>query len=201
MPPAFGTAPAAGPAVSPEDFAHGEKLVRFEVSDGERAQAAKNWQNSMAPLYERRTGPRKVEIGDSVSPATRWEPWSVAGAQPPRANRFLRAKIAVPSLPKSGADIAYAPVSYLSEWIRTKQITSERLTNIYLERIGKYDGQLRSVITLTKDIALEQARESIAVRCMESRMAPKICWTRRRSRRPMARSRFAIACRRPTLPW
>jgi Asp-tRNA(Asn)/Glu-tRNA(Gln) amidotransferase A subunit family amidase len=160
MPPAFGTAPAAGPAVSPEDFAHGEKLVRFEVSDGERAQAAKNWQNSMAPLYERRTGPRKVEIGDSVSPATRWEPWSVAGAQPPRANRFLRAKIAVPSLPKSGADIAYAPVSYLSEWIRTKQITSERLTNIYLERIGKYDGQLRSVITLTKDIALEQARQA-----------------------------------------
>ncbi len=56
-PSAFGTAPPVGPVVSPDTFAEAEKLVRVEMTDAERAQAAGNWRNSMAALYERRTGP------------------------------------------------------------------------------------------------------------------------------------------------
>ena len=84
MPPAFGTAPPVGPAVSPETFAEAEKLIRFELTPEERAQAAKNWQNSMAPLYERRTGPRKVEIPDSVAPASTWMPATAVHAAIPK---------------------------------------------------------------------------------------------------------------------
>ena len=61
-PPAFGTAPPVGPEVSADTFAQAEKLVEVELSAAERAQAASNWRNSMAPLYERRMGPRKVAI-------------------------------------------------------------------------------------------------------------------------------------------
>ena len=49
-PPAFGTAPAAGPEVSAAPFAEGEKLVRVEMTEKDRAQAASNWRVSMAPL-------------------------------------------------------------------------------------------------------------------------------------------------------
>jgi Asp-tRNA(Asn)/Glu-tRNA(Gln) amidotransferase A subunit family amidase len=66
----------------------------------------------------------------------------------------------VPPLPKNDADIAFSPVTHLSRWIETKQITSERLTNIYLDRIAKYDSKLRCVITLTRDLALQQARQA-----------------------------------------
>src|SRR5215472_17231650 len=58
-PPAFGTAPDVGPPVSTGTFAEAEKLVQFELRPDERAMAAGNWRKSMAPLYERRTGPRK----------------------------------------------------------------------------------------------------------------------------------------------
>src|SRR5437660_749105 len=58
-PPAFGTAPAVGPEISAATFAEAEKLVRVELNDRDRAEAAQNWRNSMAALYERRTGPRK----------------------------------------------------------------------------------------------------------------------------------------------
>ena len=160
MPPAFGTAPPAGPAVSPETFAEAEKLIRFELTPEERAQAAKNWQNSMAPLYERRTGPRKVEIRDSVAPASTWMPAAAVHFTIPKTDKFIRSTVAVPALPKTDNDIAYAPVAHLSQWIKSKQLTSERLTNIYLARIAKYDPQLRCVITLTKDPALEQARQA-----------------------------------------
>ena len=60
-PPAFGTAPEVGPVVSPATFAEAEKLMQFNLSPSEREQAAGNWRRSMAPLYERRTGPRKFD--------------------------------------------------------------------------------------------------------------------------------------------
>src|ERR1039458_6527412 len=57
-PPAFGTAPPVGPAVSLATFAEGEKLVQFPLSPAARQMAAGNWSTQMAPVYERRTGPR-----------------------------------------------------------------------------------------------------------------------------------------------
>src|SRR5207253_1227453 len=49
-PPAFGTAPAVGPEVSAATFAEAEKLVRVELTERDRAQAAQNWRSSMAAL-------------------------------------------------------------------------------------------------------------------------------------------------------
>ena len=65
-------------------------------------------------------------------------------------------------LPASDADIAFAPVTKLSRWIESKSLSSERLTNIYLDRIAQHDAQLRSIITLTRDAALAQAKQADA---------------------------------------
>src|SRR5215467_3687636 len=61
-PPAFGTGPAAGPEVSPAVFAGAERLAQVELTGAERAVAADSWRVMMAPLYERRTGPRRVAL-------------------------------------------------------------------------------------------------------------------------------------------
>ena len=50
----------------------------------------------------------------------------------------------------------------LSRWIEQKQITSDRLTRIYLQRIDALDPKLRSVITKTADHALAQAKQADA---------------------------------------
>src|SRR5262249_38895878 len=63
-PPAFGTAPGAGPAVTSSSFAEAEKLAQITMSPAERQQAAGNWRSMMAPLVERRIGPRKVTLGE-----------------------------------------------------------------------------------------------------------------------------------------
>src|SRR6266700_3685142 len=67
MPPAFGTALEVGPPVSASTFAEAEKLIQFEMTAPEREMAAGNWRKSMAPVYERRTGPRKVALSESVA--------------------------------------------------------------------------------------------------------------------------------------
>src|ERR1700742_3471570 len=76
-PTVFGTAPPVGPAVSAADFAAAEKLVQVEMSAKDRAQAASNWQQAMAPVYERRQGPKKLALAESDAPATVWNPKSM----------------------------------------------------------------------------------------------------------------------------
>src|SRR5271154_1741872 len=72
-PPAFGTSPAVGPEVTAATFAEAEKLIQFPLTEKDRAQAAGNWRSAMAPLYERRVGPRKVEIPSATAPWSRWD--------------------------------------------------------------------------------------------------------------------------------
>ena len=158
-PPAFGTAPAAGPEVSVETFAEAEKLVQAPLTVKDRAEAAGNWRQSMAALMERRTGPRKVAIPDAIAPYSHWTPIAsgAAGVGP-----FRRSTTDAGPLPSSDAAIAFAPVWKLSRWIESRKLSSARLTEIYLARIQQYDAKLRSVITATPELARKQAHAADA---------------------------------------
>ncbi|HEY8310698.1 MAG TPA: amidase, partial [Gemmatimonadaceae bacterium] len=161
-PPAFNTAPPVGPEVSTATFAEAEKLAQVRLTDAQRQMAARSWRTSMAPLLERRTGPRKVALEDTLAPATRWEPASITQTVGGERDRFNRSAADPGPLPTNDADIAFAPVTRLSRWIETRKLTSERLTSIYLDRLARYNPKLRCVITLTKDTALAQARQADA---------------------------------------
>src|SRR5690242_10024769 len=161
-PPAFGTGPQVGPEVSPETFVQAEKLVQIELKPDEIAQAASSWRANLAALYEQRTGPRKVELEARVAPWSRYEcalPGHFAG---PARDRFVRSSEDPGPVPAKEEDIAYAPVTKLSRWIEQRKLTSERLTQIYLARLEKFDAKLRCVITPTRDLALKQARQADA---------------------------------------
>ena len=160
-PPAFGTGPVVGPVIEPKTIAEAEKLVQVTYTAAQRAQAAGNWQVSMAPVYERRTGPRKLALEPTVAPASQWNPALPGLTVGPARNRFVRSP-AAGKLPTRDEDIAFAPVSQLSRWIEARQLTSERLTRLYLERLERYQPKINAVITLTRDLALAQARQADA---------------------------------------
>ena len=159
-PPAFGTAPPVGPEVSAATFAEAEKLVMVELTAAERAQAAENWRSSMASVHERRSGPRKVALAPALAPYSTWNPVLPGHGPLPSSDRFVRSARDPGKLPAADADIAYAPLWKLSRWIESRHLSSERLTGIYLERIARFDPRLRCVITLTRDLALEQAQRA-----------------------------------------
>jgi Asp-tRNA(Asn)/Glu-tRNA(Gln) amidotransferase A subunit family amidase len=148
--------------VSPSTFAEAERLAQVTMSAAEREMAAASWPRSMAPLLERRVGPRKIALEPTVAPATRWNPALAGEAAGPARDAFVRTSSAAVALPASDADIAYAPVAQLSRWIEQRTLTSERLTTIYLQRIEQFDPKLRCVITITKEFALSQARKADA---------------------------------------
>jgi Asp-tRNA(Asn)/Glu-tRNA(Gln) amidotransferase A subunit family amidase len=164
-PVAWGTVPPVGPEVSTLTFTEAEKLVQVELTTEERATAAGNWRMQMASIYERRTGPRKVALEPSLAPATLWNPIlpSMSKEMPNTASTaFVRSKDALVPLPEREEEIAFASVAQLGRWIEGRKITSERLTEIYLGRLERFNRQLRCVITLTRDHALQQARRADA---------------------------------------
>src|SRR5438067_13257740 len=89
-PPTFGTGPGSGPEVTPATFAEAEKLMQVTMTPAERQQAAESWRTSMAPYLERRTGPRKVPIAATDTPATLWNPMLPGIAPAAARDRFVR---------------------------------------------------------------------------------------------------------------
>src|SRR5262245_18207683 len=126
-PPTFGTGAGSGPEVAPATFAEAEKLMQITMTQAERQQAADSWRQSLAQYLERRTGPRKVAIADTDAPATLWNPALPGLTAAPSLDRFVRSKNDGAALPSSDDDIAFAPVTRLSRWIESRQLTSVRL--------------------------------------------------------------------------
>ena len=159
-PPAFGTAPAVDPEISPSTIAEAERLVQIELTKTEREKAAGSWRANMASLYERRTGPHKVSLEPALSPFSRWNLVLPGEEGGPQHDRFVRSEADPGPLPAKDEDIAFAPVTQLSRWIEKRKLSSERLTQIYLARLEKFDPKLRCVITLTRELATAQSKKA-----------------------------------------
>jgi Asp-tRNA(Asn)/Glu-tRNA(Gln) amidotransferase A subunit family amidase len=160
QPPAFGTGPVVGPAITPATIAEAEKLAQVTYTTAQRAQAAASWPVSLASVYERRTGPRKVALESTVAPASQWNPALPGLTVGPARNRFVRSNAPGGKVPAKDEDIAFATVTQLSRWIETRQLSAERLTRLYLERLERFQPKINSVITLTRDLALAQATQA-----------------------------------------
>ncbi|KAG9447347.1 hypothetical protein H6P81_013475 [Aristolochia fimbriata] len=62
--------------------------------------------------------------------------------------------------PKKEEDIAFMTILELGELVRTKQITSRELTDIFLKRLKRYNHGLEAVISITEELAFEQAKKA-----------------------------------------
>lgn len=104
----------------------------------------------------------ELKIGNSIAPAIVFDPLPVGmKLQKERAP----AKVAVSNINASGApknieDVAFYSVRQLAELVRSKKVSSAALTEMYLERLKRYDPLLKFVITLTEDRAKAQAKEA-----------------------------------------
>ncbi len=102
---------------------------------------------------------RKTPLDNSIPPSLIFNPLP-AGFEPDQDQHpmdwGLKAQVVLPEIE---ADIAFLPVHELAVLIKTKKITSERLTSIYLRRIKTYSDTLQCLITLLETSALEKARQ------------------------------------------
>ena len=100
----------------------------------------------------------KLHIPNSVAPALLFDP-VLPGMTFETVRKPLRMSKA-PSvvLSNNTEDLAFASVRDLAELVRTKKVSSLALTEMYLQRLKKYDPTLKFVVTLTEERALTQAK-------------------------------------------
>ena len=64
------------------------------------------------------------------------------------------------TLPKNKNDLAFYSILQLASLIKNKKITSVELTKFFIGRLKEWGDTLESVITLTEDLALQQAKQA-----------------------------------------
>jgi len=103
---------------------------------------------------------QKVELDNRVAPPLYFNP-IVPGTKIDRTKRAFRAN-AAPKVtrPANLEAIAFWPVTHLSELLRTKQVSSLEMTEMYLARLKRYNPKLFCAVTITEELALRQAREA-----------------------------------------
>jgi len=105
---------------------------------------------------------RKVPINNEVAPAIAFNPLPIGFTFDKTPSKFIPSTNPNVKLPINKSDLAFMSVRELAELIRTKQISSLELTQFFLERLKTYDKQLACVITLTEDLAIQQAKKADA---------------------------------------
>ena len=103
---------------------------------------------------------RAINLPNSIPPAILFNPIP-AGFQFEKAKKpFKMSRQGNILMPKNIEDIAFYSVGQLAELIRTRRVTSEQLTIMYLSRLKKYGPKLECYVTLTADLALRQAKQA-----------------------------------------
>jgi len=102
---------------------------------------------------------RRYKLDNSVAPSLIFKPFVNPDEQP--AQEYANpVPVRDVSLPGSDDEIAFLTVEELSQLIRNGDLSSLELTRIYLDRLKKYGDSLYCVVTLTENLALEQAERA-----------------------------------------
>jgi Asp-tRNA(Asn)/Glu-tRNA(Gln) amidotransferase A subunit family amidase len=102
---------------------------------------------------------RKFPLSNSVPSAMLFNPIPV-GRKFETGRKSLKVPPIKARLPDSPEELAFYSVEQLGALLKSREITSEKLTRLYLERLKKQDPILHCVVTFTEDLALEQARRA-----------------------------------------
>lgn len=103
---------------------------------------------------------RKVHLPNNIPPAILFNPIPVGMEFETDRKQFKASSPGKVSMPSDLDDLAFYSVGQLAELLRTRKVTSEQLTRMYLTRLKQYGSTLECVITLTEDLALAQARRA-----------------------------------------
>ena len=103
---------------------------------------------------------REIRIDQHVPPPLYFNPAVPGQTFDTRELPFARGPRARVTRPANLEEVAFWPVTDLAQLIESRAVSATELTRMYIARIRRYDPILHSVITLTEDLALEQAAKA-----------------------------------------
>jgi Asp-tRNA(Asn)/Glu-tRNA(Gln) amidotransferase A subunit family amidase len=150
--PSLTPSPTPAPRITKDMLRSAEKLIGVELNDGQETMALRGV-NSNLDAYE---ALRKIDVPLDTEPAIAFHPARARKELYGPKTKFRFGKVE-PAPFKSVEDLAFATVPQLAELLRTRKISSTELTKMYLARLKRYGPKLLCIVTLTEELALQQA--------------------------------------------
>ena len=145
---------SAGADITVDTIASAEEVAGLHFDPQERELMV----DGLKQQEQRIEALHKIALDNSVSPAIKFDPLPPGKTvAPPTKRPMVRSKVATRAVTSNLDELAFLPVTELSELVRRQRVTSTQLTEMYLARLKKYDPVLRCVISLTEERALKQA--------------------------------------------
>lgn len=147
---------AAGAEITRETIACAEEIAGLQFTDEQRDLMVDELRRQREQLDELHA----IPLPNSLPPAIHFDPRlpgmevAAGGAEQP----MVRGRVPLRERPGSLEELAFLPVTALSELIRTRKVGSLELTRMYLDRLRRYDPLLSAVVTPTEERALRQAQ-------------------------------------------
>jgi Asp-tRNA(Asn)/Glu-tRNA(Gln) amidotransferase A subunit family amidase len=144
------------PTITKEMLADAEAVAGLEFTDEERELMVEGV-NRRLRAYETIRG---LELTNDVPPALYFEPVPPGHTATRERGVSRRSEVRIDRVPSDIEEVAFWPVTHLAKLIETRRMSSVQLTTMCLERLKKYGPKLECVVTLTEELALEQARRA-----------------------------------------
>ena len=151
--------PAAGP-IRPATIEAAEAIAGLDLHQNEEAAIAGGLNNRLRTFQQLRSTnvPLDTELAIVFTPVLPGK--APKGPATPLAPlRYTRAPMAL-RRPANLDDVAFWPVTRLAALVERRLVSSTELTQMYLARLKRYQPTLNFYVTLTEDLALQQAAEA-----------------------------------------
>lgn len=147
-----------GQKISVQDISSAEKIAGLNFTLKEQKMMLGDLETNLENFRRM----REISLKNSVAPALIFNPLpSDFDFEPIKEKTsFIYDEPEEVSLPENLEELAFFPVTDLAWLIKNRRIGSEFLTRLYLQRLKEYGPKLRCVVTLTEDLALEQAQRA-----------------------------------------
>ena len=143
-----------------EQIASAGRLIGLDFTEAECEAMAARVGERARHFAELREGPF-ARLSNHDMPPLYFNPQLPGSATPASVERNYNFDAApLPERPADLESLAFWPISQLARLLRSAQVTSLELTEMYLARLQRFGPRLECVVTLTEELALEQARRA-----------------------------------------
>jgi Asp-tRNA(Asn)/Glu-tRNA(Gln) amidotransferase A subunit family amidase len=151
--------------ITERTLAEAEKLFALQFTEAERRQilggpVEEGEEGFFAQQTESLRKRRSQDIPITLQPATSFDPRLPGITYADQANSITLFPEEMSPVPDDAESIAFASVKQQARWMSTGQISSRELTDIYLERIQHFSPLLECFVTVTADLARQQADQA-----------------------------------------
>ncbi|MCB0279064.1 MAG: amidase, partial [Calditrichaeota bacterium] len=139
--------------ITSEDIKSAEKIAALNFTDQERDSLIETVQQHLKSIESI----RNLKMNNSVVNSLQFNPIPMNTTISVKDGTSQWSVFKGLKKPENMNDLAFYSIGQLAELIRTQKINSVELTRFFIDRLKRLDTELKSVITITENRAMEQA--------------------------------------------